>query len=64
MAFNKVLAQIGFTVAKATAIVNERIMELEDFVTFTHSDIKTFFKHLASRGMHPLFGAQHKFQIK
>jgi hypothetical protein len=32
-------------------------------VTYTHSDIKTFFKHLSNRQVHPPFGSQHKFQI-
>jgi hypothetical protein len=63
MAFHALLTRIGFTVALATAIVNKGIQEPEDLMTHTHSNIKTFFKHLASHGLHPPFGAQHKFQI-
>ena len=63
MAFDALLTRIGFNVAQATAIANEGIQEPEGLVTYNHSDIKTFFKHLARRGVYPPFGAQHKFQI-
>jgi hypothetical protein len=32
-------------------------------VTYTHSDVKSFFKHLSNRQVHPPFALQHKFQI-
>ena len=63
MAFDALLTRIGFNIAQAIAVVNEGIQEPEGLVTYNHSDIKTFFKHLARRDVHPPFGAQHKFQI-
>jgi hypothetical protein len=44
-------------------VVNEGIVEPGKLVTYTHYDIKTFFKHLARRGAHSPFGALHNFQI-
>jgi len=63
MAFIDLLTRIGFSVAQANAIIEEGITDPEDLVTYTHSDIKTLFKHLANRQVHPPFGSQHKFQI-
>jgi hypothetical protein len=63
MAFTDLLTRIGFTNVQATAIIEEGIMDPEDLVTYTHSDIKTFFKHLSNQQVHPPFGSQHKFQI-
>ena len=54
MAFIDLLTRIGFTDAQATAIIEEGITDPEDLVTYTHSDIKTFFKHLSNRQVHPL----------
>jgi hypothetical protein len=48
---------------QATAIIGEGITDPEDLVTYTHADIKTFFKHLFNRQVHPPFRSQHKFQI-
>jgi hypothetical protein len=63
MAFRALLTRIGFTNDQATSVIDEGIAVPEDLVTYTHSDIKTFFKHLSNRGIHPPFGSQHKFQI-
>jgi len=63
MAFIDLLTRIGFTNVQATAIIGEGITDPEDLVTDTHSDIKTFFKHLSNRQVHPPFGSQYKFQI-
>jgi hypothetical protein len=48
MAFIDLLTRIGFTNVQATAIIGEGITDPEDLVTYTHSDIKTFFKHLSN----------------
>jgi hypothetical protein len=63
MAFIDLITRIGFTNVQATAIIGEGITDPEDLVTDTHSDIKTFFKHLSNRQVHPPFGSQYKFQI-
>jgi hypothetical protein len=63
MAFIDLLARIGFNNAQANAIIGEGITDPEDLVSYTHSDIKTFFKHLSNRQVHPPFASQHKFQI-
>ncbi len=63
MTFNALLLRIGFMNAQANAIIAEGISDPSDLVTYAHSDVKTFSKHLANRGIHPPFRVQHKFQI-
>jgi hypothetical protein len=60
MAVQALLTRIGFSVAQANALIDEGITDL---VTYTHSNVKTLFKHMAGHGVHPPFRAQHKFQI-
>jgi hypothetical protein len=57
------LPGLGLLMVQATAIIGEGITDPEDLVTYTHSNIKTFFKHLSNQQLHPPFGLQHKFQM-
>ncbi len=63
MAFQALLVHLSFINAQATAIMDEGIGSPEDLRTYTQADVKALFKHLASRGMHPPYQAQQKFQI-
>ncbi|MFN9981054.1 MAG: hypothetical protein ACK53Y_14100, partial [bacterium] len=53
MAFRLLLTRIGFSGPQATAFIGEGIAEPRDLSTYTHSDLKGLFKHLASRAIHP-----------
>jgi hypothetical protein len=63
MAFRLLLNRIGFSNPQATAFMNEGIQEPGDLSTYTHSNLKGLFKHLANREIHPPYMAQHKLQI-
>jgi len=63
MAFRALLTRFGFTGPHATAFIGEGIQEPNDLATYTHSDLKGLFKHLANREIHPPYMAQHKVQI-
>ena len=63
MAFRLLLTRIGFSGPQATAFIGEGIAEPRDLSTYTHSNLKGLFKHLASRAIHPPYMAQHKVQI-
>jgi hypothetical protein len=63
MVFQALLTRIGFSGPQATAFIGKGIAEPRDLATYTHSDLKGLFKHLANRAIHPPYMAQHKVQI-
>jgi hypothetical protein len=63
MAFHALLIRLHFTNAQATAIIDQGIDSPEELKTYTHSDLKDFFKHLTATGTVTRFGSQHKLQI-
>jgi hypothetical protein len=58
--FRALLTCMQFTNAHIMAITEEAP---EDLKTFTHSDVKAFFKHLASHGIHVPYMSQQCFYI-